>query len=61
MGGRNEIPIPPERKGMDRGNKLQGYTERPSRAGLAAHPSDPIGWSLTDGMGQCAEWWWRYD
>lgn len=43
MGGRNEIPIPPERKGMDRVNKLQGYTKRPSRVGLAAYPTNPMG------------------
>lgn len=36
---------------MDRVNKLQGYTKRPSQAGLAAYPSDPMGWSLTDEMG----------
>ena len=40
---------------MDRVNKLQGYTKRPSRAGLAAYPSDPMGWSLTDEMGQCVD------
>ena len=33
---------------MDRGDKLQGYTKRPSRVGLAACPSDPMGWSHVD-------------